>query len=76
MVTSTAHAITRRVKRGLAARARRQRLAKELSSYRSDADRAELDAIISRHSAEEVREIERILSAQAARERGRTHPRR
>jgi hypothetical protein len=42
-------------------RARRRRLAAELAEYRTPAERLELDLILGRHSAEEIREIEELL---------------
>ena len=48
------------------ARARQQRLARELAAYSSDADRLELDLILGRHSADETAAIDGILSRQAA----------
>jgi hypothetical protein len=48
-----------------AVRQQRQRLAAELAAYSSPADRAELDLILGRHSAEETAEVEAILSRQA-----------
>jgi len=49
-----------------ATRARRRRLAHELASYRTPAERLELDLILGRHSAEETAEIDAILSRQTA----------
>src|SRR5690242_7376292 len=49
-----------------AARAKRRRTARELASYRSPAERLELDRIVGRHSAEEASEINVILSRQRA----------
>ena len=44
-----------------AARAEQQRLERDLAGYRTPAERSELAAIMSRHTAEEVRPLERIL---------------
>ena len=49
-----------------AAGAARRRVAHELSSYRTPAERLELDLILGRHSAEETAEIDAILTRQAA----------
>jgi hypothetical protein len=38
-----------------------RRLSEELASFRSAAERAELDEMLSRHSSEETREIRAIL---------------
>jgi hypothetical protein len=48
------------------ARQIRMRLERELASYTSPAERAELDAIISRHSADETRYLQDVLARQAA----------
>ena len=48
------------------ARTKRRRLARELASYRTPAERLELDLILGRHAAEETAEINAILSEQAA----------
>jgi hypothetical protein len=47
------------------ARRERRRVEHELASYATPAERRELDAILGRHSAEQVRDIEKILGAQA-----------
>ncbi len=49
-----------------AAGAARRRVAHELSSYRTPAERLELDLILGRHSAEETAEVDAILTRQAA----------
>ncbi|MFF5231631.1 hypothetical protein [Dactylosporangium sp. NPDC000521] len=51
------------------ARRARRSLAREIAAYRTPAERLELDLIIGRHTAEETREIDEILRAQAAAER-------
>ncbi len=48
------------------ARTKRRRLARELASYRTPAERLELDLILGRHATEERAEIDAILSEQAA----------
>jgi hypothetical protein len=48
------------------ARTKRRRLAWELASYRTPAERLELDLMLGRHTAEETAEIEAILNKQAA----------
>ncbi len=45
-------------------RIERRRLADELASFVTPAERAELDSIISRHTVEETREIRNILNSQ------------
>lgn len=47
------------------ARMRRRRLAHELASYRTPAERLELDLILGRHSEEETAEIQEILNRQS-----------
>ena len=46
-------------------RAEQRRLERELAEYRSPAERHELDAILSRHTAEEIAPIERIVLRQS-----------
>ena len=46
-------------------RQRSKRLETELASYSTPADRLELDAILSRHTAEEIAELEELLSRSA-----------
>lgn len=41
-----------------------RRLERELAEYRTKAERQELDAILARHTAEEVAPLERILLRQ------------
>lgn len=53
-----------RVRRDL--RAQSRRLERELAAYSSPADRAELDAILSRHPAAVVAPLEDIISRQRA----------
>ena len=45
-----------------AAGAARRRLVRELSCYRTPAERLELDLILGRHTAEETAEVDAILS--------------
>ena len=42
-------------------RARRDRLRAEIASYRTPAERAELDAMLGRHTAEEVAQLDAML---------------
>ena len=44
---------------------KRRELEQHLASYQSPSDRQELDAILSRHSAEMTKEIDEILTMQA-----------
>ncbi|SDX67102.1 hypothetical protein SAMN05660209_01035 [Geodermatophilus africanus] len=60
-ITSLRSSLTRR----RAAGAARRRLARELSCYRTPAERLELDLVLGRHSAEETAEVDAILSRQA-----------
>ncbi|MFI6100152.1 hypothetical protein ACIA8G_31790 [Lentzea sp. NPDC051213] len=48
-----------------AARVERRSLERQLASYTSESDRIELDAILSRHSAEETTELRSIINRQA-----------
>lgn len=50
----------------IAERRAHRRLADELASFRTAAERTELDLMLGRHSAEETREIHAILSSQDA----------
>ncbi len=54
-------------------RIERRRLADELGSFVTPAERAELDFIISRHAVEETREIRQILNSQQV-ARQQAHP--
>jgi hypothetical protein len=56
--------------RRAAHRAHRQ-LSDELAAFRTAAERNELDMILSRHTAEETREIHAILNHQATARRAR-----
>jgi hypothetical protein len=46
-------------------RQRSRRLAEELASYSTPAERQELDAILSRHTEDEIAELESMLNNQA-----------
>jgi hypothetical protein len=48
------------------ARTERQRLVRELASYKTPAERLELDLVLGRHSEQDTAEIEAILNQQAA----------
>ncbi|MFD4643181.1 hypothetical protein ACFWN2_38150 [Lentzea sp. NPDC058436] len=48
-----------------AARVKRQSLERQLASYTTESDRLELDAILSRHTAEETGELRSIINRQA-----------
>ncbi|MEU7480248.1 hypothetical protein AB0A63_30015 [Lentzea sp. NPDC042327] len=47
------------------ARLKRRSLERQLASYTTESDRLELDAILSRHSAEETGELRSIINRQA-----------
>ena len=53
--------LARRRRTRRAARARRDRLRAELASYRTPGERADLEAMLARHSADEVAELEALL---------------
>ena len=61
-------AFAKRIRTAIAHRATERReyrqLAKELSAFQSPAERAELDELIGRHSADETRLIRSILQLQ------------
>jgi hypothetical protein len=46
-------------------RQRNRRIGEELASYSTPAQRLELDAILSRHTAEEIEELEGMLNRKA-----------
>jgi hypothetical protein len=46
-------------------RQRTRRLGEELASYNTPAERLELDAILSRHTDEEIEELEAMLNRQS-----------
>jgi hypothetical protein len=60
-LTTMGEAVARR----RAARTEQRRLERELAEYRSPAERHELDAILARHTAEEIAPIERIVLRQS-----------
>ncbi len=66
MSVTTVTSLRTSVAQRRAARTKRRRLASELASYRTPAERLELDLILGRHSTEETAEIEAILNQQAA----------
>ena len=47
------------------ARLQRRSLERQLASYTTESDRLELDAIMSRHSADETSELRSIINRQA-----------
>ncbi|AEV83820.1 hypothetical protein ACWT_2621 [Actinoplanes sp. SE50] len=53
----------------LAERRAHRRLSEELAAFRTAAERTELDLVLGRHTAEETRAIEAILSRQDAERR-------
>lgn len=64
-----------RLRERRAAHLSRLRLERELAVYDSPSDRGELDAILARHTAEQTREIDQILTKQAIRQqRNLTRP--
>lgn len=64
-------ALRRTVATRRAARRNRLRVERELAEYSSPSERRELDAILSRHTAEETRAVEVILHGQAQRRAAR-----
>lgn len=67
--------VRNRLRERHAAHLRQLRLERELAVYDTPADRIELDAILSRHTAEQTREIDTILVKQAIRrQRDNTRP--
>jgi hypothetical protein len=63
LTTLTAPAATHveRFRARRAARAERARLRAELASYRTPSERADLEAMLARHSADEVAELEAMI---------------
>jgi hypothetical protein len=59
LASLTAPAARHRARR--AQRAERNRLRAELASYRTPAERADLEAMLARHSADEVAELEAMI---------------
>ncbi|MDG6108435.1 hypothetical protein Daura_15135 [Dactylosporangium aurantiacum] len=66
---TTASRVRNAVTSRFEARRAKRTLAREIAAYRTPAERLELDLILGRHTAEETREIEAILRAQAVAER-------
>jgi len=63
-IRSTVRSLRTTAARRRTMRTDHRRLERELAEYRSPAERTELAAILSRHSADEVAPIERILLRQ------------
>lgn len=59
--TATAAKYAERFRARRALRAERARLRAELASYRTPAERADLEAMFARHSAEEIAELEALI---------------
>jgi hypothetical protein len=53
--------ISRRMRAAVETSRARRRLAREIAEYRTPNERHELDLILSRHTAEEIAEIDAIL---------------
>ena len=64
--TSTITELRSRIARRHAARADRLRLEHDLATYRTPAERRELQAIMARHQASDVAPLERIVSRQTS----------
>jgi hypothetical protein len=60
-LTAPAAGFAARFRARRAQRAERDRLRAELASYRTPAERADLEAMLARHSAAEVAELEDLL---------------
>jgi hypothetical protein len=60
-LTATAAELAARHRARSAERAQRDRLRAELASYRTPAERADLEAALARHSDDEVAELEALL---------------
>jgi hypothetical protein len=60
-LTAPAVARAARFRARRAERAQRARLRAEIASYRSPAERAELEAMLARHTPEEVAELEALM---------------
>ena len=60
-LTAPAAAQAARLRARRAARARRARLRAELASYQTPSERADLEAMLARHSADEVAELEAMI---------------
>jgi hypothetical protein len=59
--TATAAKYAERLRARRALRAERARLRAELASYRTPAERADLEAMLARHSADEVADLEALV---------------
>lgn len=66
--------VRERLRARRAKRLRQVQLERELASYDTPTARHELDAILSRHTAEQTREIDRILVKHAVRHPNLTRP--
>jgi hypothetical protein len=60
-LTAPAAEFAARLRVARAQRAERARLRAELASYRTPAERADLEAMLARHSSEDVAELEAML---------------
>lgn len=60
-LTAPAAELAARYRVRRAERANRDRLRAELASYRTPAERADLEAMLARHTSEEVAELEAML---------------
>jgi hypothetical protein len=60
-LTAPAAAHAERFRARRAERAERARLRAELASYRTPSERADLEAMLARHSADEVAELEAMI---------------
>jgi hypothetical protein len=63
-IRSTVTTLRTAAERYRADRREQRQLERELAEYRSDSDRQDLYAMLSRHTAEEIAPIERILNRQ------------
>jgi hypothetical protein len=63
-IATRIHQIRHELGRRRTERIARRRLSDELAAFQTPAERAELDHMLSRHSAEETREIRAILNQQ------------
>jgi hypothetical protein len=64
-IVSTANNLRSNLAHRRSIRRQQLQLERELASYSSPSDRVELDAMLTRHTAEEIAAIERILNRQA-----------
>ena len=65
-IRSTVTTLRTAADRYRAERREQRQLERDLAEYRSDSDSQDLYAMLSRHTAEEIAPIERILSRQTA----------